>query len=153
MSWFLCSFTHIPLGNLETLFGVLFRVGILLPLLSSLLVQREEGITTWWKSINDYRWRGWIWPRCFYDYQQFWNIVQTISWVIQCKPMCYGLNQECDSNIQKKSILEGITLHKFHFEVIDETIWIPFLKLYNYIKKGKLPSKSFGSRLNFFFLV
>ncbi len=36
--------------------------------------------------------------------------------------MCFGLNQECDSNIQKKSMFEGITLHKFHFEVIDETI-------------------------------
>jgi hypothetical protein len=26
--------------------------------------------------------------------------------------MCYGFNQECDNNIKKKSIFEGITLHK-----------------------------------------
>jgi hypothetical protein len=66
-------FAH--LGNLEVLFEVLFRVGTLLPLLSSLLVQKEKGIITWWKTISDYRWGGWIWPRCSCDGQQFQNII------------------------------------------------------------------------------
>jgi hypothetical protein len=38
------------------------------------LVWREEEITMV-KKIDDYRWRGWIWPKCSYDGEQFQNEV------------------------------------------------------------------------------
>jgi hypothetical protein len=57
--------------------------------------------------------------------------------------MCYGITQECDNNIKRRSIFKGITLHNFNKGYSQSYSSSPFLitqqiiKCLAYIKRSK----------------